>query len=333
MDQRWWLAAGLFVACASEPSAISLLGDGCLLDSDCEGALICVHRVCHDICGENRDCPDGQRCVRGGPAGNVCQQPEMALCVRNSDCPEGQACAVDGECRDECREDVDCVTGHVCVSGTCATEDELVDGELPSNGTLSEGAPCTLNSQCPADQTCVEGKCLFECINDVDCPSQQCIDNYCRPAGSEDCVFGEQRACTCASLSPGAQVCSDDGTWNECRCPPMTTTGMGGMSTVSGMGGMSTVSGMGGLGMGGLGMGGIMTPVTSSSGTGGSGGTTATTTSSSSGSTGGGGMMTTVTSSSSASTGGSGGMMTTVTSSTSGSGGVGGLNVAGAEPM
>ncbi len=309
---------------------MSQLGDGCILDSECEGALICVHRVCHDICGENRDCPDGQRCVRGGPAGNVCQQAGMLLCVRDSDCPDGQTCAVDGECRDACREDVDCVVGHICVNGSCATEDELVDGQLPPNGTLSEGTPCTLNSQCPTDQKCIEGKCLFECINNLDCPSQQCIDNYCYP-DQPDCTPGAQQACMCGT-APGAQRCSDDGNWLSCKC--------GGMSSVSGMGGMSTVSGMGGLGMGGVmmpvtssgtgGNGGMTTTVTSStSSTGGGGSMTTTTVTSSSSSTGGGGMATTTSTSTSASSTGGGGMATTTTTTTSVSGS-GGLGQAGA---
>lgn len=152
----------------SEEIRAARLNEGCLLDSDCVDPYVCVFRKCHKECGTTKDCPDGERCVLGEEATNVCQA-DMP-CAYNSDCPGDQVCGVDGKCRDQCSTDRDCVENQTCSHGTCAEDDELVNGTLPeTDAGVSEGTPCIYNSECPLPLACVDGKCLIECREDRDC--------------------------------------------------------------------------------------------------------------------------------------------------------------------
>ena len=83
------------MACGEDVSAQARVGDACVLDSDCEGALLCIERRCHEACAQSSDCPPQARCVRGPEGANVCQL-DSAPCALNSDCPGAQVCAIDG---------------------------------------------------------------------------------------------------------------------------------------------------------------------------------------------------------------------------------------------
>ena len=187
---RQWIALLLLMGFACETatdSAVSRLGEGCVLDSECNDDLICVHRRCHEACEQSRDCGPDERCVRGDNGSNICQLGDEVGCALNSDCRTGQVCAVDGQCRDECRADADCVKGQLCVAGACADPEELVDGKLPEKlpSESGEGAPCALTSDCNAPLVCIGGLCLFECRTDEECPSGVCQDNHCIPTGPD----------------------------------------------------------------------------------------------------------------------------------------------------
>jgi hypothetical protein len=293
----------LAAACGIEDDAAkSLLGGGCYVNSDCDPGLVCVFRLCHEACQATRDCAIDERCVRGESGHNVCQLGSESRCVLHSDCQAGQVCAVDGRCRDQCLADADCIGGQVCAGGACADREELnEDGELPSEGN-GEGSPCTLNSDCPDSLFCIEGRCLYECDRDYDCPSGKCIDHRCVPLDNpnDDCVPGRQESCACPVSGDGVHLCQSDRTWGPCvPC----SSGQGGSPGVGGGGSGGTSMGNGGAS-------------TSSS-------TTSTT------ATGSGGASSSSSTTSTSVTGSGGVGLISTTATTVGTGGVGGLGTAG----
>jgi hypothetical protein len=112
-------------------------GGPCKLNSDCPGTLVCGDKgLCVAECQASRDCPANQRCVLsaagdGGSGSPVCQLIVETRCVYASDCTNPLVCAADFQCRNECRDDRDCVGGQVCAYGACAEPVEVgPDGTL-----------------------------------------------------------------------------------------------------------------------------------------------------------------------------------------------------------
>ena len=182
------LVALVIAACSESESALvkSALGDGCVINSDCESPFVCVFQQCHVECKSSRDCPNGSLCQVGDKPLNVCQLDKNKSCSGNSTCPGRQACGVDGRCRDGCATARDCVTGQTCVSGVCAEGSELVNGQLISTPTQADagpGASCAYNSDCPASLVCRNQRCIVECATDSDCAlGLRCNENRrCSP--------------------------------------------------------------------------------------------------------------------------------------------------------
>ncbi|MBW2524932.1 MAG: hypothetical protein JRI23_12180 [Deltaproteobacteria bacterium] len=241
------LTPGLFAFSCDDPeleAAVRALGEGCLINSDCEANLICVFRRCHIQCQVTPDCPTDStgkqlNCMLGTQPEHVCQLEEEKYCSYNSDCPEGQQCSTDGECRDQCAGDRDCTPGQVCSRGSCACQDELdpTTNELPMSTApdgQQTGMPCAYKSHCsglaPADGPafgCVDGVCTFECYDNVDCHAdERCIPDdgdgltpgECVRATDDSVVFcvpGQQVACDCLDGGAGVQICSADGSGYE----------------------------------------------------------------------------------------------------------------------
>ena len=234
MKQWMFLAFVLCVAIAigascsaTEEAILAGLGEGCLLDSDCNGALICVFRRCHIECETSADCPLGPTderlaCRLGEPPHHVCQLDDEYRCALHSDCPSDQVCGPDLRCRDECLADPDCVTEQVCAQKLCAELDELADGRLPNaSGQNGEGRPCAVNSECEDPLLCIGGRCLFECVTGADCPSGECVNNHCVPVTTEaNCVPVAQQDCSdqCDPGFTGVRLCQPDLTWGPCNC-------------------------------------------------------------------------------------------------------------------
>lgn len=129
----WTLAAA--VSCAdstAEETRARQLGQGCILNSDCEGLLVCVFERCHEQCARSRDCPPGQRCVAGTGDTNVCLFRDESECITRQGCQSEQICSEDHECRDPCDDVDECVDEQLCTtSGECAEADEV-----DANGAL-----------------------------------------------------------------------------------------------------------------------------------------------------------------------------------------------------
>jgi hypothetical protein len=220
-----------------EQLKLAVLGQDCLVNSDCKDPFLCAFELCHAACEESRDCPAGARCVGAARPYKVCQLEEERRCQRNRDCPEGLVCGVDGECRDSCETDAQCVARQSCVGGTCADPDELDEhGQLPvasSQWDRAEGAPCTYVSDCEGALLCREQVCLPECRADKDCPTgNTCEDSRCAPDGSlpsacdyhSECIkedpgkrcLGGHCLCQCA----GPRDCPTAQTCDGCGCIP-----------------------------------------------------------------------------------------------------------------
>jgi hypothetical protein len=219
-------AAQLASGCGDDEEGVARaqLGEGCLINSDCNDPLACAFRRCHAQCKDDRDCQTELRCVLAEKPNRVCQLDAERLCEYNSECPETEVCGVDGECRDQCAADRDCVPGQLCVTGTCASEGELVDGRLPdTNDSQTTGQPCSYTSECPEGLVCHDSICNYECLGDADCAPYKCnADRRCEypDAGVVFCVPGAQITCGCVA-GDGVQICKSDGSgFGPCEgCP------------------------------------------------------------------------------------------------------------------
>ena len=201
-------------ACTGDEELLEALGEGCLINSDCNDPLVCAFRRCHQQCNDNRDCPADQRCVEAERPVRVCLLPDEQHCRYNSECAGELVCGVDGACRNQCAADRDCVPEQRCVSGTCAADAELVDGGLValSSGPVS-GQPCSFTTDCPEPQVCIDHACRLQCLGDEDCNPYTCDPVTHRCISELECTPGEQVQCDCVGdgVLKGAQVCADDG--------------------------------------------------------------------------------------------------------------------------
>ncbi len=118
-----WLMA---VACSSEAPKKSL-GDGCTLNSDCSGSLVCTFGRCHTACVTTKDCPTGESCIKDSSNNAVCQLPTETKCTKDNDCATPLVCGADGNCRGPCTKDSDCTPGQKCSTNLTCAEPSQVD--------------------------------------------------------------------------------------------------------------------------------------------------------------------------------------------------------------
>jgi hypothetical protein len=254
------LAVGLFSAltivmlviggCKSDvEDLLRALGEGCLINSDCDEDLVCVFRRCHRECESTADCPlsatgERLRCVVGEHPSHVCQLDDERACSYSSQCPATQICGPDGQCRDQCEADRDCLGDQVCTQTVCAELEELSPDNpfLPVSTPPEEqetGLPCEYNNQCEGQApeggppfVCRDGICAYDCFLDIDCsPNTICSPQdddpttagLCVPgtdAGPIHCVPGAQVVCECPGGLPddGYQICQPDGlSYGPCK--------------------------------------------------------------------------------------------------------------------
>ncbi len=229
--------------CESETEGLlKALGEGCLINSDCDDTLVCVFRRCHEECESSADCPlaatgERLRCVVGESPSHVCQLDDERECDYSSQCPDTQLCGPDGQCRDICAGDRDCVDVQVCTQGVCAEPEEVSPDnpylpQAPRPDDQVTGLPCEYSNECLGlapeggpEFVCRDGICAFDCFLDIDCdPNTICSpqdDDATTPGtcvlGDETgpfyCIPGEQRACECpgGELNDGLQICEDSG--------------------------------------------------------------------------------------------------------------------------
>lgn len=137
--------AMLFAAAAV---GLALLASGCSKSyPNCDDDRVCVQKgeVCVD--GLCRQCRDASQCKKI----DACLTCQANECVREPGC---------------CKSDADCPEGR-CIDGRCG---------IPQ---------CTVNSDCPDGERCVNGRCTTQtgCRADSDCPAGlRCKDGECTTA-------------------------------------------------------------------------------------------------------------------------------------------------------
>lgn len=80
-----------------------------------------------------------------------------------------------------CTTDSDCISGQICVNGSCVTADCTSSSDCPSGDLCIKGKcitsvlPCKANTDCPAGLVCTNGACELgqDCTSNSDCPSGQ----------------------------------------------------------------------------------------------------------------------------------------------------------------
>jgi MYXO-CTERM domain-containing protein len=147
-------------------------GSPCAEDGECIG-MICRGGACTRSCGEDADCPTGNRCSSG-----VCVSgaavPPLGPCVDSLECEDtAPVCAdVDGEdiCVAECPLGA-CADGNVCEGGLC----------IPPG--LALGESCMDNAECRS------GICAGTCTRICEAP-EECPEGFsCNPAGEVSGCF------------------------------------------------------------------------------------------------------------------------------------------------
>ena len=145
-----------------------------------------------------------------GAAGAAGEGAAPVYCGNPDDCEPGQVCSEDGLCVDGTCVDHGCVNGWVCDGATCVPENSascIEDDDCSSlgsgykcvNGMCTAPADqCTDKTQCPdpANQSCVDGKCVAACDEPSDCP-----DGY-----TCDTALG-----VCTEASTGCEITQDCG--------------------------------------------------------------------------------------------------------------------------
>ncbi|WP_170229273.1 hypothetical protein [Polyangium fumosum] len=179
----------------------------------------------------------------GGVGGSGGSGGSVTWCGNPDDCPMGETCAPDGTCHPGTCDTVGCIYGYACEASQCVPQNPAACGTDADCSALGAGyacvsgvctAPadqCTDQTQCPANNKCVDGKCTPACNDNADCdggytcdpvgvctvPAKPCtITNDCGSA-DEVCVDG---ACV-----PRSQMgmCPPGDVWVENGCIPNQT--------------------------------------------------------------------------------------------------------------
>ncbi|MBX7191011.1 MAG: hypothetical protein K1X94_03085 [Sandaracinaceae bacterium] len=111
----------------------------CVNNSECPAGLVCTMGECTNECNcadatqACRDCPLGSFCVDRGGGTRGCFDPSNRTCVYASDCQATSTsfvCAADRRCRLECRSDLDCRFGAICVDRAFVEPNGVATGRL-----------------------------------------------------------------------------------------------------------------------------------------------------------------------------------------------------------
>jgi hypothetical protein len=108
------------VSCSGGTPAPVGLAQGCTINSDCEGDLVCVFGLCHVACVTSKDC-NGEACILPG----VCQLPAETKCSATLPCVSGLACVGD-TCLATCSSSMSSATA-VAEDGICLVDQACVD--------------------------------------------------------------------------------------------------------------------------------------------------------------------------------------------------------------
>tara|TARA_B100000609_G_scaffold199399_1_gene202665 strand:- start:12093 stop:16493 length:4401 start_codon:yes stop_codon:yes gene_type:complete len=206
----------------------------CTFDNDCPGTQLCVQGKCViDECGSG--CPNGKICQDGKclndpcsgvqcKAGSFCKAGTCVGSCAGVFCATGEIC-IEGKCTSDpckdktCGNDEICVEGQ-CVKNTCKKEncrgtricqgDKCINdpcggitcetGHTCQEGQCTGDRTCNIDSECPGESVCIDGKCAEPgCYKEACTDGKLCIKGKCTddPCSGKNCAEGE----TCNPVS------------------------------------------------------------------------------------------------------------------------------------
>lgn len=188
----------------------------CERDTQCFAGRICVDGACADGCADDMACADT-------PETPTCIDGRCGNCLEDGDCPEGATCSPLRVCvaPDDCERSSQCLSGDVCVDGTCVPDFDCNVSGCPGglvcleNGACrptGAGERCMDDDACPLGQVCFGAQGCGVCFEDDDCPGAQTCDAGVRceepPActDDEDCLGGR----VCDGGSCASPACDED---------------------------------------------------------------------------------------------------------------------------
>ena len=213
--------------------------DSC--DFDDNGDPVAVNTPIEDCCQTAADCNDNNACtidacsdIDDTGAGNCTNTAVGQNCCNDADeCDAGEVCT-NNQCVPACDSDDDCEAGQVCNTTTgqcedapeCTTGGDCDDGDACTNDVCTDGVCSNPDVTCGAGQVCVDGECVGECTEDVDCPDDgdactevACVDGGCVTT-TTDC--NDDVACTDDSCDPDTGDCVNEDNCVDGTCDPDT---------------------------------------------------------------------------------------------------------------
>jgi hypothetical protein len=149
-----------------------VVGEGCVLNTDCASPLVCAIGYCRRECVTSRDCGAGLLClVSGDSSSGGCQLEHERMCTLTSECMTAGLVCQNGTCTTRCLQDRDCAFGAMCM-------DDGAGGRACYDDSTE---PCAYNTDCMAPMVCnAEQVCQLECREDRDCPyPRRCMSSLC----------------------------------------------------------------------------------------------------------------------------------------------------------
>lgn len=107
----------------------------CALTSDCPAGLICAFERCHAECREDRDCDDGDHCLRDSSSTELaCITDDEIICT---DCPDDVTCTTAG-CWNTCAHEAPCPPMQECIDAVCSRQNGDTGGASRFGGAGGE---------------------------------------------------------------------------------------------------------------------------------------------------------------------------------------------------
>lgn len=122
-------------------------------------------------CTTDAGCAAGESCCNG-ECKVIQSVPPADSCTNQGQCGPGGECIYDarnvGLCHIACQDDTGCGTGDYCFGGICQ-----------KNPTPTP--QCVFNTECPADNTCINATCHPDCTDTCPNPHDFCDQGICQP--------------------------------------------------------------------------------------------------------------------------------------------------------
>lgn len=170
--------------------------------------------------------------------------PPPIYCGNPSDCSAGETCAPNGTCQPGACAMIGCIFGYACTANGCVSVNPLACGEDIDCANAGIGYACISGictppmdqcsdqTQCPANNKCVAGKCTAACATDNDCTNGFGCDTalgICTLAIqgctiTNDCM-SPAKVCVAGTCVPRSQqgMCPAGQVWVENGCIPSQT--------------------------------------------------------------------------------------------------------------